>query len=895
VGDIAEMRVAGLRPVPPAGMVMRIVASPMENDRELLERDDALGALDAWLAAVRRSRRGRLVFVAGEAGVGKTMLLRRFADRAGAERMLLGGCDPLATPAPLGPFVEIAQQLRGGAAGLIAQGARPHEIARAMLADLESGPPAVVLLEDLHWADEGTIDVVAYVARRVEQVPALVLATYRDDDIVPEHPLRAMLGRLATAPSVGRLHLERLSPAAVDLLAERAGRAGDEVFSATRGNPFFVTELLAGPAGEVPPSLRDAVLARAAPLDAQARALLEVTALIPTEAELSLLEGVSDTGLDGLDRCLQVGMLESRPQAVGFRHELARLVVAEDLGPVRAVAIHRRVLRALEATGAEPARLVHHAEGCGDRVALLRHAASAGRRSANLGAHREAAQQYDRAVAVAEERPDIERADLLAACAIEHYLVDDPRTAIDLQLRAVKLYRNRDPVKEGDALRWLSRFYWFAGRGEDAEAAGEQAVTLLERLDPGPELARAYSNLSQLRMLAHDSEPAIELGRRALELAERFDVIETAVHALTNIGTAQAFIGNASAGRAMLEESLRRAVAAGLDDDVGRAYSNLSSMSVTRRERTAAAGYVADGLAYCDEHDLPSYGGYLRSWQARLDLEAGRWSSASELVLAELANPGSSVPVKIMMRVIGGLLAVRSGDEQRGRSQLDEALRLAAPTGELQRLAPVAAARAEAAWLRRETAEIDAETASATELAVERGQPWELGELVIWRARAGLSPPALPVAAPFAAELAGEHRAAASLWDDLGCPYDAALARAGSDDEDDLRAALATLQGLGALPAARIVARRLRELGIRDIPRGPHRGTAANPAALTARELEVLALLVDGLRNRAIAERLVLSQRTVDHHFSSILSKLGVRTRGEAAVAAMRLGLAEDR
>ena len=450
-------------------------------------------------------------------------------------------------------------------------------------------------------------------------------------------------------------------------------------------------------------------------------------------------------------------------------------------------------------------------------------------------------------------------------------------------------------MKEGDALRWLSRFLWFAGRGEDAEAAGERAVRLLESVEPGRELARAYSNLSQLRMLAHDSEPAIELGRRALELAERFDVTETAVHALTNIGSAEMFIGNASDGRAMLEESLRRAVEAGLDDDVGRAYSNLCSAAVTRRERSAAARYVADGLAYCEEHDLPSYGGYLRSWQARLDLESGLWSRASELVLAELADPGSSVPVKIMMRVIGGLLAVRAGDEQRGRSHLDEALRLATPTGELQRLAPVAVARAEAAWLRGETAEIDDATVSATALAFQRGQPWELGELAIWRSRAGLTSPSAPIAAPFAAELEGEHGTAGALWDELGCPYDAALARAGSADESDLRAALATLQELGALPASRIVARRLRELGIRGIPLGPRRGTTANPAALTARELEVLKLLADGLRNIEIAQRLVLSRRTVDHHVSSVLSKLEVRTRGEAAVAAVRLGLAEDR
>ena len=147
---------------------------------------------------------------------------------------------------------------------------------------------------------------------------------------------------------------------------------------------------------------------------------------------------------------------------------------------------------------------------------------------------------------------------------------------------------------------------------------------------------------------------------------------------------------------------------------------------------------------------------------------------------------------------------------------LDEALAQARPTGELQRLAPVAAARAEAAWLRRDVAAIDAETTDAAELAAARQQPWELGELATWRARAGLPFPAGDLAPPFAAELAGDPARAARLWDDSAAPTNG-VTGVQAGDEPRLREALGQLQRLGALPAARLVARRLRELGVRDI------------------------------------------------------------------------------
>jgi DNA-binding CsgD family transcriptional regulator/tetratricopeptide (TPR) repeat protein len=873
-----------------------MAVNPGVDDRSLLEREDGLAALMRALATVGRSQTGQAVFVAGEAGVGKTALVRHFCDGLEPERLFWGGCDPLATPPPLGPFVDITGDLGGAAAQIVTRGARPYEVARALLDDLAQRPEAVVVLEDLHWADDGTIDALAYLARRVQQVPALVIGTYRDDELEATHPLRAMLGRLATAAGLERVHLPPLSRAGVQALARRAGRDGEAVFAATGGNPFFVTEMLASPAGEVPPSLRDAVLARASPLDAQARELLDVVAAIPPQADLRLLEQASEHGLDGLERCLEAGMLEARGPAVAFRHELARLVIEQELGPGRAVAMHRRILRALEDAGGEPSHLVHHAEAAGDHEALLRHAVIAAAQSAGLGAHTEAAEHYERAIAVAGRCGAGERAELLASAAQEHYLLNRPQDAVARQLAALALIRAAgDPRREGDMVRSLSRYHWFAGQGAEAEATGAEAVALLERLGPSPQLARAYSNLSQLRMLAFDVGDAIAWGERALELAERFGAEETAVHALTNIGSAHRFRGREDVGHGTLEEALRRAKAAGLDDDVGRAYANLTATSVIQRQFAVADHYLSEGIAWCDEHDIPSYTLYLLAWRARVDVDMGRWTSAAGVVIEVLADPGASIPQQIVARVAGGLLAIRTGDVERGRQLLDEALAQARPTGELQRLAPVAAARAEAAWLRRDLAAIDGETAAVAEMAAAREQPWELGELAVWRARAGLAFPAGTVATPFAAELAGDPAGAARLWDELGCPYEAALARVQAGGEARLREALTELQRLGALPAARLVARRLRELGVRDIPRGPHRATTANPGELTPRELEVLALLAQGLRNVQIAERLVVSSRTVDHHVSSILGKLGARTRGEAVAEAHRLSLIEDR
>ncbi len=314
---------------------MAVSNSAAERSDELLERSGHLAALDAALASVRSGLDGRFVLVGGEAGVGKTMLVRRFCDDArGTVRILSGVCDSLFTPRPLGPFIDVAEQVRGELGDLVAAGARPDAIAPALLRELRREAPTVLVLEDLHWADEATLDILRLVARRVETVPALVVGTYRDSELDRVHPLRVVIGEIASSRAT-RVAVEPLSPAAVATLAEPRGVDATELHRKTAGNPFFVVEVLASAETGIPDTVRDAVLARAARLTPAARALLEAVASVPPQAELWLLEAIAGRQVACLEECLASGMLSAGPGGVAFRHELGRLAIEEGLAPDR--------------------------------------------------------------------------------------------------------------------------------------------------------------------------------------------------------------------------------------------------------------------------------------------------------------------------------------------------------------------------------------------------------------------------------------------------------------------------------------------------------------------------------------------------------------------------------
>lgn len=878
-------------------MIVRSRPAPAVSiGTELLERSAELTALGGLFAAVRSSRQGQTVLVGGEAGIGKTALLRGFCNEVGASaRVLWGACEPLFTPRPLGPLLDVARITDGDLRSQVERGAQPEDVAAAMLRELSSAFPTVLVLEDVHWADEATLDVVRLVSRRVESVPTLLLASYRDDELDRSHPLRRVLGQLQQGGSGSKMTLSALSRSAVAELAAGSALDLEQLYDRTAGNPFFVTEVLAAAEPSVPETVRDAVLTRAAPLSVDARALLDAVAIIPRRAEMWLLDRFAPSPVGTLEECLRSGMLRADAASVAFRHELARLAIEESISPDWRLTLHRRALQALsepDGRAVDLTRLAHHAEGAADPDAISRYAPAAAALAADLGSHREASRQYSRALRLGRELASDARTEMLERFAEESSLTGEREEALRALDEAYDIHcATADVFQQGRLLGLRSRLQSNLGRTTESRALVLEAVSVLERVAPGAELARAYEQVSGGAMVADEMPEAIAWGERAMELAERVGDLQALVGALTNVGTAELIQGDYG-GRLKLERSMMLAKEAGLPDAAARAYNNLVCGLGQRHDWRLHEGFTRSGLQYCRDHGLEAWTHHLLVEEARGALARGHLSDAAAIAETLLAEaPASLVCPRQEALIVIGLSLVRRRHPG-FRSFLDAASDIGRSVGDLQFLAPAAAAQAEAAWLEGRVEAIAPETDAAFALALERGAPAYVGELAVWRWRAGLltEPPAT-ADEPFRIQISGDWRAASAIRGDQDSRYEAALILIDADDDEALRHSHEEMIQMGATAAAAVAARRLRQRGARGLRRGPRPRTLTNPAGLTARELDVLPLIVEGHRNAEIASRLVISEKTVDHHVSSILSKLGVRSRGEVALKSVRLGL----
>ncbi len=832
---------------------------------------------------------GRVVFVTGEPGIGKTALVTRFVrDLEADARVLLGTCDDLSIPRPLGPIRDLVGSVSVELEDALSAGAAPHDIQALLIAELELAPlPTMLVLEDVHWADDATFDVITVLGRRIGALPALLVLTFRGGEAPPGHPLHTAVGSIRPADSVF-LELAPLSDAAVAMLA---GDDAVAVYAATGGNPFYVTELLAArTATAPPPSVANAVLGRASRLAVTERHLVELVSVVPTRVETSVLDAVMPGWHGAAVEPERRQLLDVDPRYVRFRHELARHAIRASI-PVSAQSrLHAVILEALLAADADPADIIHHAEAAGTEDVVADHAVVAARRAAALGSNREAHSHYRRASDFLERLAPRERATLLEEFAAAAYVVgrlDDAFPAIE---RAITAYVElSDEAAVGRCTRILSRFLWFAGDGDAAQRKAQEAITMLEPLGESVELARAYSALSQLAMVAEDAEQAFAWGERALELATRLGDASTRVHALINIGSAKVQLDHRET------ETLLEAHA--IADDTGdryeatRALGNLAYALMLWVEPGAALRYAEQALAYAHGHEIHALASYNATMIAWLRLRAGEWDEAERLTRGEIER-GSSVP-QLLAKTVLTELAVRRGDPD-AAEQLADLAALADRTDELQRLAPVVELETEWA-LTHKTPMPSERLAKVVEKIRPKGRltDWATFRVAAWATVAGIDTLSdqEPASSLFAAMARRDWLAAADAFGEVGWSYDRGLMLSLLDDEESLAEAIGIARALGAGPLTRRVAGRMRGLGL-SVPQGPRQTTRANPAGLTARQLEVLALVAEGLTNVEIADRLVVSPRTVEHHVAAVLTKLGATTRRDAARRASEFSVA---
>jgi DNA-binding CsgD family transcriptional regulator/tetratricopeptide (TPR) repeat protein len=851
---------------------------------ELLERDSALAALAEARDSAARGE-GRVAFVTGEPGIGKTSLVNRFLEALGGDaRVLSGTCDDLSIPRPLGPIRDLLGNVSPALENALHGGAPAHDVHALLLAEVELQPqPTVLVLEDVHWADDATLDSITVLGRRIGSLPALLVLTFRAGELPLSHPLHAVIGAIRAEDSLS----VELAPLSESAVASLAGGDADEVYAVTGGNPFYVTELLASrTTAELPPSVTKAVLGRAARLDDASRRLVELASVVPGRVSTSLLDAVLPDWPAAAEEPERRGLLEVDRADVHFRHELARNAIRSSIPIAARRRLHLEILEALLASNADPAEIVHHAEAAGAEDVVADYALVAARRAAALGSNREAYSHYRRASQFVDRLTAPERATVLEELATVAYTIGRLDGAFVGIERAIDVYRRLgDQEAVGRCLRALSRYHWVAGDGHAAHTTALEAIEILEPLGPSVELARAYSVVSQLMMLTENAEPAVAWGKRALELATRLGDDRTRAHALVNIGTAT--INRSNGDGAELLEAHAVADAAGDRHEASRALENLGISLLTWVRPDEALRYATEAFAYGRRYEMLILASYSATVIAWLRLRAGEWDEAERLARRELE---SGIVVRLLTKTVLAELAVRRGDRD-AVERVAELAEEADRTGELQRIVPLL--------------ELATELALTTEapMPVERFE--KLAELptsgirrgrfamraAAWAAVAGVDFAVEgPTSPPHAAMARRDWQGAADAFGAVGWPYDRALMLSLLDEEQALAEAIEIARGLGAEPLTRRVALRMRELGLR-VPAGPRETTLANPAGLTARQLEVLALLAEGLTNAEIADRLVVSTRTAEHHVAAVLAKLGATTRHEAAQRASELRL----
>jgi DNA-binding CsgD family transcriptional regulator len=870
----------------------------------LTEREHELAELTAR-ADEARAGRGGVVIVCGESGAGKTSFVETFLERLPENgRVLWGACDPLATPRPLGPIHDLVDQFSPATQDVLRGSAHPHEIFAAVFSELTM-QPSVLVIDDLHWADQATVDLLRFVLRRIRRTQSLAVGTVRDDEIATAHPMRSLLGDVARSPFAASLTLTPLSLKAITELI--ADRPVDPAWlqRITGGNAFFVVEMLDHSGGQersdpginsgddLPTTVRDAILARTVGIDVPAWDLLYLLAAAPGAIPDYLLAdlGVSVTALRALN---DVKLIRRTDRGLTFRHDLCRLAVASVIPPGAEADLHRRMIHAYEAASrTDPAVLTHHALGAGDRERIRRFASEAGLLAARSGAHTQATEFYQIAMDRGGPLPADNETELLESLADEYYLTGRLDDAIAVRRRALHLREQMGGAAAvADNHHALALYESNNSHPSAAEHHVAQAVVILDgRREAGSQqevalLGHVLTTQAYLAVLASDLARAAALLSQVEEFADTVDDPTLAVRVALIDGYRCALAGEDGARDKMLS-SVSSAAELFEDDIYANGCTSLAFIDIEQRRLDQAAEALDVGIPLSVERDVLLGRSWLLSMRSRLKLLQGDWDDAA--VDADTVLAGPSAPLaRHWPGIVRALITLRrDGTRVDG---IDEGWRVGCGLGEPIRLFP-AAAIAEQAWLTGIPDDrLDACRALLDSCTVD-GLTMARGELAMWLRRLDPTVDADRIPAPYRLFLDGAFKAAADEFHRLSMPYEAALALVDSGDADLARRGLDVLDRLGATAVAAKLRRDLRSSGLVLVPARRRSTTQMNPVGLTSRQIDVLRLIDEGMTNAELAERLYLSVRTVDHHVAAILAKLDVTGRRDAIRRGRELGI----
>ncbi|MFF5228805.1 helix-turn-helix transcriptional regulator [Dactylosporangium sp. NPDC000521] len=864
---------------------------------DLYERDRELAAL-AGATAGAAGGTGAGVALVGEAGAGKSALVEVACARAAGLRVLRGGCDPLVTPRPLGPFRDLIAGLRPAD---LTDPAAACEVAYEAL----RGEPTVLVVEDAHWIDGASVEVLRFLVRRLEVLPCALVVTYRDDEIGAQHQLRPLLGDFAKLDGLTTLRLDPLTVDGVAMLLRGGPLDAAQVHPLTGGNPFFVAEVAKEPGRPLPATVRDAVLARTAGIAAEDLEVLQLAATAPDRLADRVLPTLG-VDLPTLRRLHDTGLLLRDRQGLVFRHELARLAVESTIPAGGAARLHARLLESLERLEPrDPAVLTHHAVSAADPVRAARYAQDAAEEAARAGDHTDAVAFLRIAVANLHGAPPGERARVLTRLGYEQYMTSSLEEAIGSVTATFPLWHAAgDRAGLASAHESCALFEYYSARRQQAEYHADRAASAAPSHAGGAQFIKGY-----LAFLRSDQELAARHCADASRIAEAAG--DTTLALRTAVVGAAAALGLGAAGaRDRLLTLIEDAKAHGLDELASTGYSNLSYLDVEQRRLREAERVLEESLAFTIARDIPICNHWQTAVRARLRFVGGRWSAAAEDAADVLARDGMPLAT-LWPHLISALLPLRrdgavspsgapgaAGAADVVTDHLDAAWAVAERLDEPLRRLPVLAALAERAWL---TGADDPRLAAAPAvLAAAVGTPataWVAGDLAVWLCRLGVearidAPQVLAhIAEPHRLMLSGHHHDAADWWRRAGAPYDEALALADAPDVDDQVQAIERLDLLGATAVADRLRLGLRRRGVAQLPQRPRAETRANPAGLTNRQLDVAKLVARGLTNAEIAGKLFISVKTADHHVSAVLTKLGLTSRRTVMAQAEALKL----